>query len=356
MKRKEGDEGMNRTMMAGALVAALAAGGAPAQTAGLAGSAVPRGGDQSVRGYVLEARGRSTQMTAESATRIIGGRPAQEGAWPAQVSLHDAGVIDGTAEGMYKSQFCGGTLIARQWVLTAAHCLVDENGNAADARSVVVRSGSVDLTRGDLREVARVIVHEDYDTVRLEHDIALLHLARPVVESSGPVGAIPVHGQPDVPQGPAVVIGWGLTEQGQGSDKLLETDIDIVPNDTCNRGMLEDTKRSLGSMLIGMGVPNGIPEDKLEEAYAILVNNLCEALTGNMLCAGIASGQRTSCYGDSGGPLMVRQGDGNWLQVGIVSWGREPLGARQPCAHQDLYSVYTRVGNYFDWIARHVRG
>jgi secreted trypsin-like serine protease len=53
---------------------------------------------------------------------------------------------------------------------------------------------------------------------------------------------------------------------------------------------------------------------------------------------------------------MIREPDGRWLQVGIVSWGREPMNAQSRCAHENLYSVYTRVSQYFDWIARHVQG
>ena len=88
----------------------------------------------------------------------------------------------------------------------------------------------------------------------------------------------------------------------------------------------------------------------------MLAGNTGESLSKNMIWAGIPSGARTACSGDSGGPLMIREPDGRWLQVGIVSWGREPMNAQSRCAHENLYSVYTRVSQYFDWIARHVQG
>lgn len=147
-----------------------------------------------------------------------------------------------------------------------------------------------------------------------------------------------------------------MMEEEKFPANLMETDIDIVSNDTCNRGMAEQTKRDFGNFLVGMGQSNRIPQDKLEEAYAILAGNIGSALTDNMICAGTPSGEKTSCNGDSGGLLMIRQNDGNWLQVGIVSWGREPLGATKRCGHKDLYSVYTRVSNYYDWIARNLGG
>lgn len=343
--------------------AALAAGGTWAQEGGLLARgktlsdvAVPAGsGDVKVRAFMLEAKARGTALAGD-ATRIVGGRPAAEGAWPWQVSLHQTERLDGTEDGLFQSQFCGGTLIARQWVLTAAHCVVTGEGGTVPPESVAVRTGSVDLARGELRAVARVIAHENYDPILIDNDIALLQLAQPVERSSGLVGAIPVHRGSDLPPGPAVVIGWGMMEEEKFPATLLETDIDVVPNATCVRGMAEQTKRELGGYLLSLGAVNRIPQNALEQAFAILAENLGPALSDNMICAGVPSGERTSCNGDSGGPLMVRDPGGNWTQVGIVSWGREPLDATKRCAHQDLYSVYTRVGNYFDWIARHVRG
>jgi secreted trypsin-like serine protease len=346
-----------------AVAAALAAGGAGAQEGGLLAKgrtledvAVPAGPDEvKVRAFMLAAKARGTPLEGE-ATRIFGGRPAQEGAWPWQVSLHSPDRLDGTEEGLFQSQFCGGTLIARQWVLTAAHCVVTGEGATVPPEAIAVRTGSVELTRGDLRAVARVIAHEAYDPILIDNDIALLQLAQPVQQSSGPVGAIPVQRGSELPEGPAVVIGWGMMEEEKFPVTLMETDIDIVPNATCIRGMAEQTKRDLGGFLLSMGVANRIPQEALEQAFQILAENLGPALTENMICAGVPSGERTSCNGDSGGPLMVRDAGGGWTQVGIVSWGREPLDATSRCAHQDLYSVYTRVGRYFDWIARHVQG
>jgi secreted trypsin-like serine protease len=53
---------------------------------------------------------------------------------------------------------------------------------------------------------------------------------------------------------------------------------------------------------------------------------------------------------------MVRAADGGWIQAGIVSWGRTPYGSDDGCGNPQLYGVYTRVSNYFNWIASHVQG
>ena len=155
--------------------------------------------------------------------------------------------------------------------------------------------------------------------------------------------------------GPAVSIGWGLMEGGEIPGVLMETDIDIVSNDTCNAGFAEQTKRDLGGYLLLVGAENEIPQDRLEQAFAILEPGIGNALTENMICAGVASGERSSCNGDSGGPLMMRTADGGWIQVGIVSWGKMPLGAQSSCGLPSLYGVYTRVSNYFDWIGSTIR-
>ena len=348
-------------LRAGAVGAALGAilglGWAPpaaAQT-DLSRIAVPdRGHD--VMSHVLEAKRRGTMVAPDADTRIYGGRPAEQGAWPAQVSLHTREYVGQDEDSRVLSQFCGGTLIARQWVLTAAHCVVGETGNATPAADILVRSGDVRLWAGDFREVAAVFPHPAYDPFRIDNDIALVKLALPVQESSGPVGAIPVIGQgQSVPEGPSVVIGWGLMEEDRIPGVLMETDIDIVPNEACNRGMAEQARRDLGSVLLGIGGQGGIPQDKLEEAFAILSPAIGDHLTDNMICAGVATGERSSCNGDSGGPLMIRRQDGKWLQVGVVSWGRAPLGATQRCGHPQVFAVFTRLSNYFDWIGQTIQ-
>ena len=335
------------------------AGASHAQDNGLANVAVPEGAaGVSVMRHVLDMKARSgAGVDAESASRIFGGRAAQEGSWPAQVSLHSTENLDPRdPQKRGASQFCGGSIISRQWILTAAHCVVTGDETVMAPNAVAVRTGAVDLRNGDFRDVSRVIVHEDYDPQRIDADIALLQLAQPIQDSSGPVGAIPVSGQGQpLPNGPAVVIGWGMMQDGNFPISLMETDIDIVENSTCNAGMAEQTKRDMGGFLMGIGQSNGIPIENLQQAFDILTSEMGNALTENMICAGTTQGQRTMCNGDSGGPLMVRQSNGQWLQVGVVSWNRMPIGAQTACGHESLYGVYTRVSNYFDWIASHVR-
>ena len=339
--------------MASVLVAGLAQ--ASYAQSGLENILAPRNSGD-VMNFVHEAKKNGRFLSEPQDTRIYGGRPAQQGAWPWQVSLHTTSRVGDDVESRVLSQFCGGSLIARQWILTAAHCIQDFEGKVTPANEVLVRSGHVELWNGDFRAVGTVIPHPNYDPIRTDNDIALLKLAEPVGETSGPVGAIPVlQDGNQISTGPAVSIGWGLMEGGEIPGVLMETDIDIVPNATCNAGFAEQTKRDLGSYLLAVGAENQIPQDRLEQAFQVLAPSIGDALTENMICAGVASGEQSSCNGDSGGPLMMRRADGGWIQVGIVSWGKMPLGAQSSCGLPSLYGVYTRVSNYFDWIGNTIR-
>ncbi len=319
--------------------------------------AIPDASADNVQSYMQTARARATKVDGDTAARVYGGRKAAAGGWPNQVALLAPRDDQDGQGGKSYFQFCGGSIISRQWILTAAHCVFGPDGKLSAPNSIAVLTGSNSIVEGgDLRAVAKVIAHENYNPQVIDNDVALLKLAEPIGQTNGPVGAIRVQGQGQaLPDGPAVVTGWGLTEDDKQPIDLMETDIDVVPNATCNKGMAEQTKRDLGSFLMSMGTSNRVPQAKLEEAYSIIASNLGAALSDNMICAGVASGARTSCNGDSGGPLMIHQADGKWLQVGIVSWGRRPLDGGRRCGNPDLYAVFTRVSNYYDWIADKIR-
>ncbi|MEO1346463.1 MAG: serine protease [Pseudomonadota bacterium] len=331
---------------------------------------VPSGSQQSYAASVFAERqdGRfvrniddgGAQGGNASNTRVYGGRLAQQGVWPAMVGLHDMTQMTEDPETFPYTFFCGGTLVARQWVLTAAHCVIDREGNLLDASTLRIRSGHVDMLQGDLREIAALIPHPDYGGPNLSNDIALIKLAQPVTDSSGPVGAIAVQ-QPGqtLPEGSAVVTGWGQTEDGSYPLDLLETDIDILPNDLCNDGYREQNRRDLADMIQIVGNATDMPFEKMEEAYLILANNLGDQVSSSMICAGVSSGERGSCYGDSGGPLLQQDANGKWIQVGVVSWGGTELQTRfiNPgwCGQEELYGIYTRVSDYFDWIGQTIQ-
>ena len=238
---------------------------------------------------------------------IVGGAPADPGEWPWQVAL-----VSPTSSDLYNTQFCGGSLIAEQWVVTAAHCVYGDLPSALD-----VVAGIYNLqnpTSGyQRRNVIQIIVHPNYNASTSDFDIALLKLETPI--SLGGSGATKTALVPLVPASvgdlngiTSWVTGWGETETQVGyPPQLYEVAVPIISNTTCNDA----------------GHYNG-------------------EITSNMLCAGLELGGKDSCQGDSGGPLVVDVGSG-WQLAGVVSWG-------YGCADPHLPGVYTRVSNFTNWI------
>ncbi|XP_004689148.1 PREDICTED: suppressor of tumorigenicity 14 protein [Condylura cristata] len=236
--------------------------------------------------------------------RVVGGENADEGEWPWQVSLHaqDQGHV------------CGASLISPNWMVSAAHCYVDERGfSYSDPQKWKAYLGLHDQRKRTAPGVQklglkRIIRHPSFNDFTFDYDIALLELEKPA-EYSSTVRPICL---PDTshsfPTGKAIwVTGWGHTEEGGSAAVILQKgEIRVINQTTC---------------------------EKL----------LPQQITPRMMCVGYLSGGVDACQGDSGGPLSSVEADGRIFQAGVVSWG-------DGCAQRDKPGVYTRLPVFRDWI------
>lgn len=233
------------------------------------------------------------QALADDKTKIVGGVEVNpEGRYPFQVAMIDSN----------GNQYCGGSLVDKDWVLCAAHCA------GVGSRVYIGRHDlSDDNEIFDSIEIDWETMHPDYKNETMDNDFMMVKLK----QSSSKTPVTLDDDSVDLSAGVDVtVMGWGTTSsQGAASDILMEVEVDIVSNSECN-------------------------------------NDYSGRITDNMVCASRSG--KDSCQGDSGGPLIMKGGDvSSDVQVGVVSFGKG-------CADPSFPGVYARVSSKISWIKEQI--
>ncbi|XP_077485540.1 complement factor B-like isoform X2 [Amblyomma americanum] len=259
-----------------------------------------------------------------AAGRILGGDAAKT-VWPWMVQIQ----IRNTETNEWE-HICGGSIIHRKWVLTAAHCMHTVAAESAKRQpftpsDLLLRAGLLMAKNETAKKlvVESIVIHKEYNNSTFQNDIALLRLRDEIVyeKSVRPICLPPLKKEngknSSVKRKTAFVIGWGADTANnlKSTDSLMQLKMEIGSRDECNKSV--------------QGHPGKVyPEQGL-------------------ICAKSVKGD--TCNGDSGGPLMdgVKDEETIWTQVGIVSWGRKSC-------REDKHSFYTDVSQYMDWINRHL--
>lgn len=269
------------------------------------------------------------------ANRIVGGVCTTQKKWPWQVALyfHDK-------DGDWRF-LCGGSLIAPDRVLSAAHCFEEEGAKSGENWKVVDNIEKLDyfnLPKGaTVVDVSKVVVHESYVSNSHENDIAILDLAAPLKAE-----VLDVQLSADSAleaKREATVTGWGYTrwvvakkdKQGHSFMADGETQQPVKQED-----FLSPILREASMPLVDL--------PQCQSEYGPLRAGVVDERN---LCAGMEQGGRDSCQGDSGGPLMAQTAQGRWRQIGVVSWG-------QGCGRPGFAGIYTRTAAFGPWIQRNL--
>ncbi|XP_050071933.1 transmembrane protease serine 9-like [Anopheles maculipalpis] len=244
------------------------------------------------------------------------GSETKEGHWPWHTALYH----------WEKNAFeyvCGGSIIDRNTILTAAHCLYTTRGQIKlDKLSVQVGRNQLSeaSTRSQEHQAEQLIIHPGFSPNNVADDIALIKLATDITMTRyiQPVCLWNMEPNQELIVGRnGTVVGFGLTEHDRVSDYLRQAAIEVVDSWAC------------------------IESDR--EVYGA-------TLTAGMFCGGGTAGVSV-CNGDSGGGIFFEFSD-NWYVRGVVSF--MPLRENVGLCDGTKYTVFTDVAKYRDWIAQFI--
>jgi hypothetical protein len=283
---------------------------------------------------VLRRRPKPAPGADEDVPYSIGGKPVRDDGVPWQAQIYYPDRAPKWEEKLRKGvplwqlqHYCGGTLIADDWVLTAAHCIDD--GMVKSGYRVRLGANDISKDEGWSYKIDRIVRHSRYE--RREpakdgpdrgkvppppnmflNDIALIHIVDD--RNLGPrdrtkIRPIPLYEKPVPAQVDVSGTGWGKTQPVEGSAPsavMMRVDLKTMDTERCK------------------SLPNYGPQ----------------RIHGKVICA--ANPKRSTCQGDSGGGVTLTNGAP--AVVGIVSWGKRRCnGDGQP-------AVFTRVESYLGWI------
>ncbi|XP_023237211.1 transmembrane protease serine 9-like [Centruroides sculpturatus] len=232
--------------------------------------------------------------------KIVGGRNAEEGEVPWIASIYLRGIYS-----------CVGSIIAKRWILTAAHCFM----STSKPRNYYIRVGNLYMNgQGNDLDIESIYKHPNYrNPRRYNNDIALLKLKNDIVYNKYTWPICLDRNNVSLNDKIATIAGWGKLEEGGAyhPEILQLVRLPIVNNEMCQQWFRNNGKKWV------------IVED-------------------NQICAGYEEGGKDACQGDSGGPQYIKQGNSHIL-IGVVSSG---IG----CARPQTPGLYTRVSSYISWI------